>query len=281
MAGTVNISRDLWDDTAFAADPFSEREAWVWLIAEASWKPRVKRVGDHVVDLARGQLAHSTRFLAETWGWTHSKARRYLDRLEKLKLIERQTGTGVSVITICKYDKYQSPAQTADTGPAQDRHRTGTNEKKGEIRGKEGRHSSAPIGTGDDAPTSRFEDFWSIYPHRNGAKKDRQKAEASYAKAVKSGVPEQAIIAGATRYQSDRQVLNGYAKNPATWLNNRCWNDEVEPAANIIPLEGSQHGRLPQRARADFDHNHREYTRRLAAGQIDRGPDPSDPFGGR
>ncbi len=137
MSGTVNISRDLWDDTAFAQDPFSEREAWVWMIAEASWKARTRRVGDYVVELERGQLAHSTRFMADTWKWTHSKARRYLDRLEKLEMIRRETGTGVSVVTVCNYDKYQNPQQTTDTRPAQDRHTSGTNEKKGEIRVKE------------------------------------------------------------------------------------------------------------------------------------------------
>jgi hypothetical protein len=137
VSGTVNVSRDLWDDTAFANGPFSEREAWIWMIAEASWKARMKRVGDYVVSLDRGQLAHSTRFLAETWGWTHSKARRYLERLEKMNLIAREIGTGVSVITICKYDKYQHTPQASGTPSAQVRHRSGTNENKGEIRVKE------------------------------------------------------------------------------------------------------------------------------------------------
>ena len=152
MSGTINISRDLWDDTAFAADPFSEREAWIWLIAEASWKPRPRRVGDYVVNLDRGQAAHSTRFLAETWGWSHSKVRRYLERLEKLNLIQRQTDTGVSVITVCKYDKFQNPAQAPGTGPAQVRHTSGTNEKKGEIRGKE--RETPPNGDTEDLQAS-------------------------------------------------------------------------------------------------------------------------------
>lgn len=132
--GTVNISRCLWDDEAFAKDPFSEREAWIWLIAEASWKPRKKRVGDYIVSLERGQLAHSTRFLASAWRWTHSKTRRFLDRIEKLDLIRRKTDTGVSVISICKYNDYQNGAQAADTGPTQDRHTSDTNPNKGEIR---------------------------------------------------------------------------------------------------------------------------------------------------
>lgn len=158
MSGTINISRDLWTDPAFAADPFSEREAWVWLIADASWKPRVRRVGNHVVNLNRGEVAHSTRFLAETWGWSHSKVRRYLERLEKLGLIAKKigaktdtvtgtkAGTVVTVLSIRKYDKYQAQPQATGTEAAQNRHRTGTNEKKGEIRVKEREPPLPPLG---------------------------------------------------------------------------------------------------------------------------------------
>ena len=121
--GTVNVSRALWDDEAFRDGEFSEREAWVWLIAEASWKDRTKRVGDLIVPVKRGQAAVSLRFCAERWKWTVAKVRRFLDRLEKLTMIRVETGTGVNVVTICKYDDYQSGGQQSGTGPAQDRHK--------------------------------------------------------------------------------------------------------------------------------------------------------------
>jgi hypothetical protein len=114
--------------------PFSEREAWVWMIAEAAWKPREKRVGKVVVVLDRGQLAHSTRFLSDAWQWTHSRVRRFLERLENRHMIERKSGTGVSVICIMKYDTYQYSSQSSGTAPARDpaqlRHSSGTNDNK-------------------------------------------------------------------------------------------------------------------------------------------------------
>ena len=87
----------------------------------------------------------------------------------------------------------------------------------------------------------RFQEFWDQYPHRNGAKKGRAKAEAKYARLIASGVSEQSIIAGAVRYAADRQVVSGYAKDPVTWLNNRCWEDEIEPAKPVV-ISGGQHG---------------------------------------
>jgi len=74
-----------------------------------------------------------------------------------------------------------------------------------------------------------FDEFWSVYPHRNGAKKGRAKAKASFGKAVKAGTSQQEIIAGAKRYRGDRQVLDGYAKDPTTWLNQSGWQDDIEP----------------------------------------------------
>lgn len=115
-SGTINISRDLWDDEAFADEPFSEREAWIWMVAEASWKARKKRG----VDLERGQLCHSVRFLAEAWGWSKSRVHRYLKRLEKRKMTRSKSGTasgtGKFVITLCKYDDYQSGRKISGTG---------------------------------------------------------------------------------------------------------------------------------------------------------------------
>tara|TARA_R110002051_G_scaffold325869_1_gene432649 strand:+ start:4804 stop:5625 length:822 start_codon:yes stop_codon:yes gene_type:complete len=134
LSGTVNISRGLFSSEAFRHEVFTEREAWVWLVMEASWKDRTVRAGDYVATTKRGQLAASVRFMAKAWDWTPAKAQRYLKRLEKLKMIRVETDTGVSVVTICKYDEYQSGNKAADTGPIQDRYRTDTNEKKDERR---------------------------------------------------------------------------------------------------------------------------------------------------
>ena len=119
--GGVIIARSLWDDPAFQNEPFSEREAWVWMICEASWKPRQKRVGKVIVDLDRGQLAASVRFMAEAFLWHRNKADRFLKRLQKCNLIDAQSGTGVNVITICKYDDYQLSPKSFGTEAGQKR----------------------------------------------------------------------------------------------------------------------------------------------------------------
>lgn len=144
MSGTVNIARSIFDHELFADQPLTEREAWIWLIMEASWKPRKKRVGDYIADLARGQLAASIRFMAGAWQWAPAKVQRFLKRLQVLDMITTKTDTGVTVITICNYDEYQAQGKAADTDAIQDRYRSDTNEKKGEIKDKKVLGASAP-----------------------------------------------------------------------------------------------------------------------------------------
>jgi hypothetical protein len=144
MSGTVNISRAIFDHEFFASEPMTEREAWIWLIMEASWKPRKKRAGDVIVDLERGQLAASVRFMASAWKWTPARVQRFIKRLSDLSMIVPKTDTGVTVITICKYNEYQPQPKGSDTGPIQDRYRSDTNEKK-DARREEGKEVS-PVG---------------------------------------------------------------------------------------------------------------------------------------
>ena len=71
----------------------------------------------------------------------------------------------------------------------------------------------------------QFENFWAVY----GYKVSREKAEIAYAKTIKSGVTHNEIISGVTRYQRDcqnRGVSGKFIKQPTTWLNGKCWNDE-------------------------------------------------------
>ena len=132
--GTFNVSRTIWTHPAFADEPFSEREAFMWMVGEASWKAREVRVGKIVAHTERGQLAASVRFMAEAWRWSKSRVLRFLKRLENRDTIRTESGTGILVITVCDYDDFQ--ARPADSGTeaghlaGQKRDRSGTNEKQ-------------------------------------------------------------------------------------------------------------------------------------------------------
>jgi hypothetical protein len=114
LSGFIAVSRDFWNDPDFRDGEMTQREAFLWMLAEAAWKPRTKRIKTVVLELQRGQLAASTRFLAKAWGWSEPRVRRYFDMLKNRRTIDAATDAGVTVITIRNYDKYQSAASGAD-----------------------------------------------------------------------------------------------------------------------------------------------------------------------
>lgn len=97
------------------------------------------------------------------------------------------------------------------------------------------------IGKPISAHDEKFDEFWQQYPHRNGAKKGKAAAQKAWVAAIKARASPDEIIGGAMRYANDRQVLQGYAKDPSTWLNQKGWNDDIEPDSPRIP-SGAHHG---------------------------------------
>lgn len=105
MSGFVLIHRRVYDNPVFA--DFAESSAFVWMIIQAQWRTKKVRYKDRIIELERGQLALSTRDLARKMGWSQSRAQRFTSRLTDAAMIGSHSGSGVNVITICNYNKYQ------------------------------------------------------------------------------------------------------------------------------------------------------------------------------
>lgn len=76
--------------------------------------------------------------------------------------------------------------------------------------------------------TDAFEKFWSEYPNKTG----KGGAYNSWKKIKVTDELLQSILKSITLYKQTKQVKEGYIKNPQTWLNNRCWEDEVVTATS-------------------------------------------------
>jgi hypothetical protein len=112
--GVFAVDRGIWDHPLFRRDELTEREAFLWLVSEAAFKSRRVRLGSTLVQLERGQLAHSLRFMAAKWKWKEPRVRRFLARLKSDAMIDAGTDAGQTIITICNYCKYQWPNGAAD-----------------------------------------------------------------------------------------------------------------------------------------------------------------------
>ena len=152
MEGTFSVSRKVWDHYLFKAHSLSRREAFLWMVSEAAFKPRRAPVRLHSVELKRGQFTHSIRFMSDKFGWKKGVTERFLDVLKTEKMIETHLEGGQLVITICNYDTYQmSPEYQkpkkgtqfgTETGHKQDTNRTKKN--KANKVNKEEEEAAAP-----------------------------------------------------------------------------------------------------------------------------------------
>lgn len=251
MSGTVNIARSLFDDEAFKDQPFTEREAFVWMIMEASWKPRAKRVGNVTVNLERGQLAASVRFMADAWKWEKSTVDRFLKRLEKRDMIGTASGTGVNVITICKYDEYQDGGGKRGTekseAAGQQRDSSGTNEKKGErrVEDKTSIEVSPPLAIDDVAEAvAAFNDMAA----RHGISQV-QKMTDTRRKALRGRLKDCGGIEGWRLALSKIEASDFLTGRSRDW---RCDFDWINKPANFTKL---MEGNYDNRTRPDFAAN--------------------------
>lgn len=108
----IRVSVDMLEHDAFAGEPFSRRDAWLWLIANAAWKPRRFKVANvnGMIELQRGQTLAARGYLADRWQWGEKKVRLFLEFLQSENMIEmgQSKGRFANVVTICNYEKYQN-----------------------------------------------------------------------------------------------------------------------------------------------------------------------------
>lgn len=215
------MERGWMDNPVFKKEPYTEQQAWLWLVEHAVWKDTSTFANGRNIDLKRGDLSYSLSFLAEVWTWTKSRTNRYVNRLKTAHMIETATETGRLVITICNYSKYQDQRNATETEsetPAKrQRNASETNKKNKEIRTK--KSTLVPI------VQNRFVEFWELYPRqRRGA---RSNAEKKYNQILaENKATEEEIINGVTRYAQSREVAEGYGKGAVAWLNDDRWTHE-------------------------------------------------------
>lgn len=111
--GFIMLSRKLFSHRIWKASrTFSECEAWIDLIQSARFEATVtiERIGGRDITYGRGQYPASISFLSKRWGWlSEKKVRNFLDMLKKEGMITTDAKQGMNIITLCKYDDYNTP----------------------------------------------------------------------------------------------------------------------------------------------------------------------------
>ncbi len=230
------VDRRVFDHPMFAPEPYTEREAWLWLVGAAAWKPTKVRVGRSVFELERGQLAFSERFLAAKWKWSRSRVTRFLIRLKNETMVRPLANHEATQLTICNYDKYafgrttREPLTEPLTEPLANHCRTKEEEVE-ELKKKDLVHLKA----NGRVSYEGFQEFYTAYPKHQS----KQDAVRAYSQVRKKGISHEAIMAGLQRAKrSDSRFREmRFTPLPASWLRAGGFEDETtEPSVERMLL---------------------------------------------
>lgn len=105
--GFFKINRSIFNNWMWTQKPYDDLHAWIWLIANANFKPEQRVFRGQVITIQRGQLVTSYDSLAEEWGWDRKRVMRYTSRLKKAKMIETCGTWYGTTISLVNYDKWQ------------------------------------------------------------------------------------------------------------------------------------------------------------------------------
>ena len=228
MTRWVRVQVSVFDHGLFAASPFSEREAWLWLIAKAAWKETRHRVGSTMVSVPSGSLFVTLRELQDAWGWgSDYRVRTFLKLLKSEEMVTLNANAGKTQITICNYSRYQNPSHEENAAETQ------SERKENALKTPIHQYTTSSLrseGARERKGKSEFDQFWSAYPNKVG----KRDAEKAFHRASKRADLE-TIMEGLGRYV--RKTDDRPWCNPATWLNQDRWQDAPASFQNQVPRQ--------------------------------------------
>lgn len=110
MEGWISLHRKIIDHWIWKNDKYLK--GWVWFLMRANHKGNKILINSNVIELKRGEFITSINNICIATGMTHQQTRTFLSTLEKDKMINKQSNTQSTKITILNYDGYNQEQQT-------------------------------------------------------------------------------------------------------------------------------------------------------------------------
>lgn len=126
----IYLDRQIQYHWTYQDKPFSKGLAWIDLLMLADYYDHSKLWRGRTEEFKRGDVNRSITFLAERWGWSRNKVKRFLNDLETDGMVTVKGTTRRTVITIVNYGVYQG--RRSNDGPTNESNRGPSNESTDE-----------------------------------------------------------------------------------------------------------------------------------------------------
>lgn len=194
--GYIKIHRQIQDCWIWNTGKFDKRSAWIDLLMSANHR-EVKMLYDgKLQEIQRGQFITSIKSLAERWEWSKSTVFEFLNILAMDGMLNKESDSKRTLITITNYDKYQI-AETLDENKSK------TNRKQIEANNNINNNTLSNDNVYNaqiSAPYSaHFEEFWKCYQKKN----DKARAYEQYNARLKEGFSEEELLSACKNYMTE------------------------------------------------------------------------------
>ena len=113
MSGWIKIHRRIRDNHLWPKKrAFTRLEAWLDLLLAANHSPVKRRYKLKIYTVRRGQVPTSILSISKRWKWSHGKVGRFLKMLKNDSMIDTNTESGFTLVSICNYETYQIAKNT-------------------------------------------------------------------------------------------------------------------------------------------------------------------------
>ena len=219
MEGYFKVYRKITESQVFAHQ--TALKIWIWCLAKASYRERYVNLksgkGEISVKIKAGQFLFGRFRAEEELSIDGSTIYKWIQRFasKEYSMITIKSNNQYSIISICNWEDYQQDSND-------------------NVATKEQPMSSQVTAKGQPSNTNKkdknieeyidiypFEDFWNDYDKKRG---EIEKIKSKWAKLTNQ---EKELIKLYIPKYKTAQPDKAFRKDPATFLNNKSWNDEI------------------------------------------------------
>ncbi len=218
--GYIALHRQITENEFWFCERFTKAQAWIDILLLATHKPNTVFIRGIEINLKPGELCYSQLSLAKRWKWNFKTVKKFLDILNQRGMIQFSGGKITTVISIINWSNYQKNGE--QNQPIKSISNPSFFNAKGEQLGeqKENNLETNNNDKNEKEYLAEFERFWDAY----GKKLDRVKCLKKWTKLTEPD--KEKIFSTLPNYISATPDIK-YRKNPFTYLNGECWNDEI------------------------------------------------------
>jgi hypothetical protein len=238
-------------------EKFAVVPEWILYADISAQALRIYGVMARHADKGTGKAFPSHRVIAERGRCSIRTVQRALAELVQLgaiEITERKTEAGQHSNEY--FIRVSRPMDTSDQGVLYVQGPVATGGQHNESHSER----ETPLSPTETSPREPFDEFWSIYPRRQG----KGDARRAFAKALRKATLTE-VLAGAERLRDDPHLPldePSLIPMPATWLNQERWDDDPLPPrrAGPIPIESAATRYLRKRANQEGELGHGSNT---------------------